>query len=473
MVDGIPRGGMCSYCTHHEHDCIEEDSPGECDNFERTESLEIKIYSGKAEPIMNSHGLEFIEPSNDGTGFNIRRFGEFECIRCETINFVQQERGKLIKPYECENEQCGRKSCFKQLFSTEIMNPPWKVPTGIIETEPQLMFDIIVDYLKSCIHLQDQTQYKIFALWIMASWVVENFDTCAYLMFIAPKDSGKTRGLEIITEIGYRSIPSVSFSASSLFRSMDMWHGTLLVDEAEYQLNQKTEKGQDLYGILNGGYKKGMYAIRTETVGESLIPTPFDIFGFKAIAATRPFNPTLESRSIIFNMEQHEIKHILIPKELSEEIRNRLLFFRYSNLGKIKPILPTHLKKGRIVEIFHPIYSIANIVDPDMISELDTYIMNVHNRNVSEDKVSMPEVDIIRAMNELWDKENNDSMKVYGSDILERVKPDFPDLTGQGIGHLIKAMGFLREKDRRGMFISIENDTNKEKFDQYKERFGL
>lgn len=473
-MDGVPRGGICSYCTHHDNDCLDEISIGECDHFEKTNKLSQLNFCGGAEPIQNSHGLEFVQPYEDGSRIDVHQFGEFKCRYCESITTVKQVKGKLLEPHECQNDQCGRKGQFTRLFPIEIMNPPWKVPTGIIETEsPQVLFDAIVDLLKDCIYFQDSMQYKIFALWIMASWVPENFDTCAYLMFIAPKDSGKTRGLEIITEIGYRAIPSVSFSASSLFRSMDMWHGTLLVDEAEYQLNQKTEKGQDLYGILNGGYKRGMYAIRSEQIGDLHIPTPFDIFGFKAIAATRPFNPTLESRSILFSMEQHEIKNILMPKEACEEIRNRLLFFRYSYLNKIELILPKHLKKGRIVEIFHPIYSIAHLVDPELIPNLDAYILNVYNRNISEDKVSMPEVDIIRAMNELWDIEGNKDMVVYGKDILDRIQTDHPDMRGQSLGYLLKAMGFKREKNRSGMFVSLAEDVNKEKFDQYKERFGI
>lgn len=471
---GIPRGGICSYCTHHDHDCIDEDSVGLCDNFIRINKLSKLKYNGSPEPILNSNGFEYIKVSEDNERLEVHDFGEYKCRHCGEVFYIPQERGKLIEPFECQNADCGRKKAFKRLFPTEIMNPAWKVPTGIIETEsPQVLFDILVDFLTDSIHLTDKTQYQIFALWIMASWLPESFDTCPYLMFIAPKDSGKTRGLDIVTEVGYRVIPSVSFSASSIFRSMELWNCTLSVDEAEYQLNSKTEKGQDLYGILNGGYKRGMYAIRTENIGDALIPTPFNIFGFKTIAATRPFNPTLESRSIIFHMEQHEVKNIVLPKELCEEIRNRLLYFRFTNLYKLNPIFPKHLRKGRIIEIFHPIYTIAALVDPELIPKLDVYIMNTYNQGQAEDKVSMPEVDIIRAISDKLDDSNNKNRVVYVKDIVEYIKTDFPDSTSQTVGYILKAMGFVRRKDRGGMLIDLSDDKNNEKLDMYVERFGV
>lgn len=475
LSQDLPRGGMCDVCEKKEAGiCIESDAVGGCDNFERIDLYSKFLFNGGPEPIKNSHGYKYLEPSNEGENIILKDFGDFECQRCGHINHVEQEANKLIEPFKCCNDVCGRKGPFKKLFPMHIMRPAWKTPTGIIETESnQVLYDIIVDYLKNSIYFEEKIQYNIFALWLMASWVPETFESVPYLMFIAPKDSGKTRGLDIISEIGYRVIPAVSFSGSSVFRSVDMWNCTLLVDEAEYQLNPKSEKGQDLYGILNGGYKRGMYAIRTESMGDMFVPTIFDIFGFKAIAATRPFNPTLESRSIIFHMEQHEIKNLVLPKEESEEIRNRLLFFRFSQLNKIKRVFPKQLKKGRIIEIYHPIYTIASLVDDSIISKLDQYIELTYNQTKAEDKVSLPEADIIRAIYDKFDDVNNLDMKVYVKDIVEFVKYDFPESSSQQVGYLLKAMGFSRDKDRRGMFLDLSNDQNKSKFDMYKERFGV
>jgi hypothetical protein len=475
MIDNIPEGGQCTYCQRFGESCEGGDSLGGCKHFFKKDIIETIKYSYllKGEPVKIGGVIKYIQPNENHTNLEVREFGEFECIRCGGITILPQTSGKFVKPFECSNDVCGRRGPFKVLFDKSILNPPWKLPTGIIETDPRNLYDVILEFLKNSIYLLDDMQYVIFTLWLMASWISESFNTCAYLLYIAPKDSGKTRGLDIISELGYRVIPSISFSSASMFRSLDMWHGTLLIDEAEYQINPKTEKGSDLYGILNGGYKRGFPANRLEKEGDFWVPTNFDIFGFKAIAATRSFNPTLESRSIIFNMEQHSIKNIILPSEQCEDIRNRLLYFRFVTLGKLKLVLPKQLEKGRIIEIFHPIYSVANLINPDLLPDLDSYILNIYMRNKAEDKVSMVEVDILRAMDELFDNLKNSTMTVFVKDILSRIEYDWPDYNNQKVGYKLKDMGFIREKNRAGSYIPMANEYNKKKFDQYKERYSL
>lgn len=468
----LPHGGVCSYCERKD-ECPEIITDLVfCEYFQRKTILSTRRYNGREEPISNSNGHEYLKIDGSGNKIHLKQFGEYECLRCGFINFIPQTQRKITEPFECAG--CGRKNCFKRKFPIEIINPPWKAPTGIIQTEsPQILFDGLIMFLRDSIYFDNETQYDILALWIMASWVNESFNSCPYLMFIAPKESGKTRGMDILSELAYRPLPAVSFTSSSMFRSIELWKCTLLVDEAEYQLNSKSEKGQDLYGILNGGYKKGMFAIRTETVSDSMIPTTYDIFGFKAIAATRPFNPTLESRSIILSMTQHQVKNMLLPVEICEELRNRLLYFRYSYLYKLKITFPEKIKKGRLIEIFYPIYSIANLVDSDMIPRLDKYLEETYFKGKEEDKVSLPEADLIRAINEKWDDPQNIDMRVYLKDIVDYIKYDFPDMTSQQVGYLLKAMGFIRGKDRIGMYIDISNPENKTRFDNYKERFAI
>ncbi len=37
----------------------------------------------------------------------------YECIRCGHHNYIVQEHDKLIEPFECENDGCGRRGAFK------------------------------------------------------------------------------------------------------------------------------------------------------------------------------------------------------------------------------------------------------------------------------------------------------------------------------------------------------------------------
>lgn len=60
------------------------------------------------------------------------------------------------------------------------------------------------------------------------------------------------------------------------------------------------------------------------------------MYGFKAIASTRAFLATLESRSIIINMTQGIPANILIEENKAVLLRSELIYFRYTTLGKLK-----------------------------------------------------------------------------------------------------------------------------------------
>ncbi len=333
---------------------LERDIPENCNRF-----------SGGAEPILNGT-LKFVQPSRDSNGIagadlDILEFGDWKCMRCHHVTRVPITKGKIMMPFECESDVCGRKGPFKEQFSLDLVKPIWKLPLPPIESSAEEIYLDIYNELKQYLILKEE-EYCIIALWIMASWLVDDFSTCPYLCMIAPKSSGKTAVLNVLGELAYRSVSAISVTAASLFRAIEMWHITLLIDEAEYQIRSETEAGQALYGCLNGGYKRGSYALRIEGDGSSStrVPAAYDVFGFKAIAATKLFHPTLESRSIIINMVQGMPQKIIIEPGKMALIRAKLLFWRFETLGKL-PIVFPNSKIGRLIEMFIPLFTVAQL----------------------------------------------------------------------------------------------------------------
>jgi len=322
-------------------------------------------FSGGPEPILNGT-LKFVQPSADisnieGADLNIQEFGGWKCLRCDTITHVPIIKGKLLKPFECESNVCGRKGPFVEQFPLDLIKPIWKLPLPPIESNAEEIYFDIYTELKKYLVLKDE-EYCIITLWIMASWLVDDFSTCPYLCLIAPKSSGKTAVLSMLGELAYRSVSAISVTAASLFRAIEMWHITLLIDEAEYQIKSETEAGQALYGCLNGGYKRGSYALRVEGDGSSStrVPAAYDVFGFKAIAATKLFHPTLESRSIIINMVQGVPEKIIVDSSKMAIIRAKLLFWRFETLGKLPLVFPES-RVGRLIEMFIPLFTVAHL----------------------------------------------------------------------------------------------------------------
>lgn len=51
----------------------------------------------------------------------------FKCKRCEHVNFLPQTDGRLMEPYECENEVCGRKGPFNLVVDQSIFADKRKI----------------------------------------------------------------------------------------------------------------------------------------------------------------------------------------------------------------------------------------------------------------------------------------------------------------------------------------------------------
>jgi len=332
--------------------------------IERNVPCDHNRFTGNPEPIRNSTELKFVAPSSGVNGVNgedllISSFGDWKCARCDSISHVPVIGNKIVRPFECFNDTCGRKGPFTPLFPEHLTKPIWRLPLAPIECSSLEVYNDVYNFCREYLVIREE-EYHIMTLWIMASWLVDDFQTCPYLCAIAPKSSGKTQMLNVLNELAYRAVMTISVTAASLFRAIELWHITLLIDEAEFQVKQETEAGQALYGCLNGGYKRGSYAIRTEGDASNRIPTTYEVFGFKAIATTRLFHPTLESRSIIINMAQGMPDKILIDEGHAGIIRAKLLFWRFETLGKLPLFFPKS-NNGRLIEMFIPLFTVAQI----------------------------------------------------------------------------------------------------------------
>lgn len=440
-----------------------------------------QLYSGRAEPILNGI-FKILEPNKDGTSLNEIRIGEFKCLYCGEINFIEQKDNKKYSPFKCE--QCERKGQFTPLFPEELLKPIWRLPSGIIESDPIMIYSDIYNFIKEYLVLKDE-EYHLMTLWIMASYLVDDFKTVPYLLFIAPKESGKSQAMRIINALAYRAFLAASVTPSALFRAIELWKITLLIDEAETQIQSETESGQALYQTLNMGYKRDSYAIRVE--GENRIPTRFDVFGFKAIASTKIFLPTLESRSIIINMTQGKPSKIIIDELRGDVIRSELLYFKFRYVGKLNIIQPKS-NSGRIIEIMTPLFTVAQIFKGlEGIKTIISYenlqnilinkIKELENIRLDEEQGST-EAMIIEEIHEL-----RSTIGKYDSDIKikkismglgwidEYSDPQKIKEASGKIGKVLKVMGIPTHRTKNGFVIEHNKLDIKDRIDKAVERY--
>jgi len=438
-------------------------------------------YNGGMEPIYDNGKLCFVKPSEDKRKIEKGIFGEWKCQRCDHVSFVEMN-GTVKEPFECFNDTCGRKGPFIPLFPKELTKPIWKVPDMPISSSASEIYKDIFEYLKDHLILQ-RDEYHIMTLWIMASWLVDDFNTAPYLLFIAPKSSGKTQALNVIHELGYRSFLTVSVTASAIFRAADLWRITPLIDESEFQVNtdKPSESSQALYGLLNGGYKRGNCALRIE--GDARIPTSFDIFGFKAVASTKIFLPTLESRSIVINMNQGMPENILIDEVRSRAIRSKLLHFRYSTLKKLKIIIPKS-NSGRLTELFIPLYTTAQVLQKsdsaksiitydDLVVLLDRTLRGMESDRKQEER-GTPEAQVVKIIVDLMVPGITSIMpKTIAQETKwadEENQKEFRK-TVQRIGYILKELGIKTKREDKGNIIDFTDDETIFKINELKTRY--
>ena len=140
------------------------------------------------------------------------------------------------------------------------------------------------------------------ALWVLHAHAHAFALISAILAFASPeKRCGKTTALALLQRVVPRPLPASNITGPALFRSVEKWGPTLLIDEADTFLKDNDE----LRGILNSGHNRNQ-AIVIRTAGEDHEPRAFRTWAPKAIALIGTLPPTLEDRAIVIQMRRRK-----------------------------------------------------------------------------------------------------------------------------------------------------------------------
>jgi Protein of unknown function (DUF3631) len=139
------------------------------------------------------------------------------------------------------------------------------------------------------------------ALWIMLTWVHEHAAVHSPLLLAtsAEANSGKSTLLGLLGFLVRRALLSVSISGPALFRSIEKWCPTFVIDEADTVL----VNNEDLKEVINSGWTRGQNVIRCDP--ETNDPRPYSTFCPKAIGMKgRKLPDTTLSRAIIVELQR-------------------------------------------------------------------------------------------------------------------------------------------------------------------------
>jgi len=330
-----------------------------------------------------------------------------------------------------------------------IKKCPWPLAGEPMEPDPAL-WDIVKAFIDTHVELPDERQYDLITAFIYASYIPECFYVVPYLHIIGPKGTGKTRLGNLLQQTCYRGFMSSNISEAALFRAVEAFTPTLLLDEAEIY-NEKNRSA--IQNLLNAGYKRGNPAIRIGGMAEGNPKLElFDVFGFKALIGTGGFKGTLESRAHRITMEKNlSPVAYRIDFEKAKNIRSQLLMWRFRRLADFASVvnvvsvgIPHTQPKGmeyadgRFVELYQPLLFVAD----DGAKNILSYARDAWKIMIDEEGVSL-EAEMVKAV--------ADSAPLVESgwistrcitEVFNELKPEKEKWKTRSIGRQMKKLGF-------------------------------
>jgi hypothetical protein len=143
---------------------------------------------------------------------------------------------------------------------------------------------------------------EVLALWVLQTHCHEAAYECGLVILTSPEmRCGKTRVLKLLNRLCHRPLGTANVSPSVVFRTIDKYTPTFLIDEADTFMKQSDE----LRGIINSGQSREEgFVIRN--VGDLHEPHRFSTFGPKAIALIGTLASTIMDRSFVIKMRRKD-----------------------------------------------------------------------------------------------------------------------------------------------------------------------
>lgn len=265
------------------------------------------------------------------------------------VSILDAERARLRRP--------DGKSAGLDLSDPE----PWPEPVNGAE-----LLNRIVAEIARYIVLPSASRDAV-ALWSVLTFATESTFVLPMLCVQSPqKRCGKSTLLIVLHKLCRRALLVGNLSPAALFRVVEQYSPTLLLDEADAW----AKENEELRGLLNCGHTRDTaHVLRVE--GEALEPRAFNLFCSKALAGIGTLPDTIEDRAVIVQLRRRK------PDEHVERLRLdrfdlthlRRLALRWASdyadqLRDADPDMPDELH-DRAADNWRPLLAIADLAGGD------------------------------------------------------------------------------------------------------------
>lgn len=357
-----------------------------------------------------------IDPMDDGSDdATIKRLSKLSPLEYDRIRKAEAERLN-IRPTTLDKlvfaERKGAVNTGLEIENVE----PWPEPVN----PEQLLTDISVCVSRFIVCEPDTA--NTVALWAAMTHFIDVVQVAPLAVITAPeKRCGKSQLLFLLGRLVNRPLSASNISPAALFRAIDAWQPTLLVDEADAFMKENEE----LRGLINCGHtRESAYVVRV--VGENFTPTKFNVWGAKAISGIGHLADTLMDRAVVLELRRkmpHESVERLRHAEpgLFNMLASKLARFAddyRSQVWAARPHLPEQLN-DRAQDNWEPLLAIADTAGGDWPQLARSAALKLSG--TESDSMSIG-VELLADIQEIFDIKKSD--KLFTADLINALCDD-------------------------------------------------
>ncbi|MFC0712253.1 DUF3631 domain-containing protein [Azorhizophilus paspali] len=260
------------------------------------------------------------------------------------------------------------------------------------------------------------------ALWAAFTWFIDVVDVAPIANITAPEPRcGKSVLLGVLARLVCRPLTVSNIAPAALFRSIELWSPTLLIDEVDAFLAEHEEAR----GILNAGFTRdSAFVIRC--VGDDHMPTRFNVWGAKVLCGIGRIAATLIDRSIPLRLRRK------LPGERTTKIRHadhaafaelagKLARFALDNREAVRTARPAEIEglNDRANDCWEPLLAIAKAAGGDWPRLARHAAITLHGLEGETPSIG---AELLASIRDAFDSRRTDRLST--ADLLEALAED-------------------------------------------------
>jgi len=281
----------------------------------------------------------------------------------------EQERNRIAEEYDVRKSAIDQ--YIKELNKQEKIGGRTEIVTEVEPASKSVSSAILLSSIKA-----ELLKYVILpggiaepiTAWIILTYCYDAFRILPMLGVVSPvKRCGKTTLLEILQGLANKGLTASNISPAAVFRTIEKYGPTLLVDEADTFLKDNDE----LRGVLNSGHTRtSAFVVRVQ--GDDHEPVKFSTWGPKAVAMIGNLPDTLHDRSVVVSLRRKAPGETV--SRLDVDFENKCIEFRRAcrrwaddNMDALRETTPDvpQTNNDRMTDNWMPLLAIADIAGGD------------------------------------------------------------------------------------------------------------